>query len=114
MAHDAGNRALAAELEERAARLKQRFNEQFWLPDKGYYAVALDKDKRPVDACTSNMRQCLWYGIVDEDKVPVVAERLMSPEMFSGWGVRTLASNMVPTTRPATTTVPSGPTVMRS
>lgn len=77
MAHDAGNRALAAELEERAARLKQRFNEQFWLPDKGYYAVALDKDKRPVDACTSNMRQCLWYGIVDEDKVPVVAERLM-------------------------------------
>jgi glycogen debranching enzyme len=94
MAHDAGDTGLAAELEERAARLKHRFNEQFWLPDKGYYAVALDKDKRPVDACTSNMGQCLWYGIVDEDKVPVVAERLMSPEMFSGWGVRTLASNM--------------------
>ncbi|MBT8163655.1 MULTISPECIES: glycogen debranching N-terminal domain-containing protein [Arthrobacter] len=94
MAHDAGDSALAAELEEHAARLKQRFNEQFWLPDRGYYAVALDKDKQPVDACTSNMGQCLWYGIVDEDKVPKVVERLMSPEMFSGWGVRTLASDM--------------------
>ncbi|MDQ0616717.1 amylo-alpha-1,6-glucosidase [Arthrobacter globiformis] len=94
MAYDAGDKPLARELQERAARLKRRFNEQFWLPDKGYYAVALDKDKRPVDACASNMGQCLWYGIVDEDKVPTVAERLMSPEMFSGWGVRTLASDM--------------------
>ncbi|MFB8369780.1 glycogen debranching N-terminal domain-containing protein [Pseudarthrobacter sp. NPDC055928] len=94
MAYDAGDRDLAADLAERAARLKQRFNEQFWLPDKGYYALALDKDKRPVDACASNMGQCLWYGIVDDDKVPMVVERLMSPEMFSGWGVRTLASDM--------------------
>jgi len=47
-----------------------------------------------VDACASNMGQCLWHGIIDDDKVPMVAERLMSPEMFSGWGVRTLATNM--------------------
>ena len=94
MAYDGGDRALAIELEERAASLKQRFNDQFWLPKKGYYAVALDKDKQPVDACTSNMGQCLWYGIVDEDRVPRVVERLMSAEMFSGWGVRTLASDM--------------------
>ncbi|MBT2555911.1 glycogen debranching N-terminal domain-containing protein [Arthrobacter sp. ISL-5] len=94
MAYDAGDEALAADLVDRAARLKERFNERFWLPDRGYYAVALDKDKRPVDACTSNMGHCLWNGIVDVDKAPLVAERLMSPQMFSGWGVRTLASDM--------------------
>jgi glycogen debranching enzyme len=94
MAYDAGDLDLAADLRDRAARLKQRFNEQFWLPDRGYYAVALDRDKRPVDACASNMGHCLWFGLIDEDKAPLVVERLMSPEMFSGWGVRTLASDM--------------------
>ncbi|MDQ1060835.1 glycogen debranching enzyme [Arthrobacter globiformis] len=94
MAHDAGNRGLAAELLDRAEQLKKQFNERFWLPDHGYYAVALDRDKRPVDACASNMGHCLWSGIVDEDKARQVADRLMSPEMFSGWGVRTLATDM--------------------
>jgi glycogen debranching enzyme len=94
MAYDAGDAPLAAELVDQAAQLKKRFNEEFWLPDRGYFAVALDGKKRPVDACASNMGQCLWHGIIDEDKVPLVAERLMSPEMFSGWGVRTLASDM--------------------
>lgn len=79
---------------ERAAVLKKAFNERFWLPDKGYFAVALDKDKKPVDSCTSNMGQCLWVGIVDVDKAPPVVERLMSPEMFTGWGIRTLSSDM--------------------
>ena len=94
MAYDAGDRALAARLTDEAARLKKRFNEEFWMPDRGYFAIALDGKKRQVDACASNMGQCLWHGIVDEDKVPLVAERLMSPEMFSGWGVRTLATDM--------------------
>ena len=94
MAHEAGDSGKAVELRERAARLKRQFNEQFWLPDKGYYAVALDKDKRPVDACASNMGHCLTTGIIDGDKAPLVVERLMSPEMFSGWGIRTLASDM--------------------
>lgn len=94
MAYETGDLAKAAELRDRAARLKRQFNEQFWLPDKGYYAVALDKDKRPVDACASNMGHCLTTGIVDKDKAPSVVERLMSPEMFSGWGVRTLATDM--------------------
>lgn len=94
MAYDAGDLDLAAELRDRASQLKRRFNEQFWLPDKGYYAVALDKDKRPVDSCASNMGHCLWFGLIDEDKAPQVVERLMSPQMFSGWGVRTLASDM--------------------
>ena len=94
MAYDAGDAPLAAQLTAEAAQLKKRFNEEFWMPDRGYYAIALDGEKRQVDACASNMGQCLWHGIVDEDKVPRIAERLMSPEMFSGWGVRTLASDM--------------------
>ncbi|BCW44935.1 glycogen debranching N-terminal domain-containing protein [Arthrobacter sp. StoSoilB5] len=94
MAYDAGDYGKAAEMRQRAARLKRQFNEMFWLPDKGYYAVALDRDKRPVDACASNMGQCLWFGVVDEDKAPLVVKRLMSPEMYSGWGIRTLASDM--------------------
>ena len=94
MAYDAGDPTLGDELADRGARLKKRFNEQFWMPDRGYYAVALDGKKRQVDACASNMGHCLWVGLVDEDKAPLVAERLMSPEMFSGWGVRTLASDM--------------------
>ena len=94
IAYDAGDAPLAARLADEAAQLKKRFNEQFWLPERGYYAIALDGNKRPVDACASNMGHCLWVGLVDEDKAPLVAERLMSPEMFSGWGVRTLASDM--------------------
>jgi glycogen debranching enzyme len=94
MAYDAGDTAVGDELADRAMQLKKRFNEQFWIPERGYYAIALDGRKRQVDACASNMGHCLFLGLVDEDKAPQVAERLMSPEMFSGWGVRTLASDM--------------------
>ena len=94
MAYDAGDLALATDFADRAAQLKKRFNEEFWMPDRGYYAIALDGRKRQVDACASNMGHCLVYGLIDEDKAPQVVERLMSPEMFSGWGVRTLASDM--------------------
>jgi glycogen debranching enzyme len=94
LARSAGDTETELHWATRAASLKKAFNEKFWLPDKGYFAVALDKDKNPVDACTSNMGHCLMVGIVDEDKAPSVVERLMSPEMFTGWGIRTLASDM--------------------
>jgi glycogen debranching enzyme len=86
---DTANRCALA-----AARIRRLFNETFWLPDKGWFAVGLDRDKRPIDALTSNIGHCLWTGIIDEDKAPLVAERLMSAEMFNGWGVRTLATSM--------------------
>lgn len=94
LALDAGDAALARMWGDRAAELKEEFNRRFWLPQRGYFAVALDRDKLPVDACTSNMGHCLWSGIVDDDKAPLVAQRLMAPDMFSGWGIRTLASTM--------------------
>jgi glycogen debranching enzyme len=93
-AQAAGQDRAAATWADRAARLKSAFNDRFWLPDRGYFAVGLDADKRPIDALASNMGHCLWTGIVDDDKAAAVAARLMSPEMFSGFGVRTLASSM--------------------
>jgi glycogen debranching enzyme len=95
LARSAGDTGTEQRWAERAASLKKAFNERFWLPDKGYFAIALDKDKKLVDSCASNMGHCLWVGLVDVDKAPSVVERLMSPEMFTGWGIRTLASNMV-------------------
>ncbi|QIG42405.1 amylo-alpha-1,6-glucosidase [Nocardioides anomalus] len=85
---------VAREWDSRADALRAAFNERFWLGDRGWFALGLDRDKRAVDACASNMGHCLWSGIVDEDKAPLVAERLLSPEMFSGWGIRTLSSDM--------------------
>ena len=77
-----------------AATLKERFNRDFWMPDREHFAVALDRDKNPVDSLTSNIGHCLWTGIVDEDKAGAVARHLLSPEMFSGWGVRTMAASV--------------------
>ena len=94
LAADAGDSSLAEHWTERARRLKLAFNEAYWLPDRGYFAVALDRDKRPVDALSSNIGHCLWTGIVDERKAASVVAHLMSEPMFSGWGVRTLASTM--------------------
>jgi len=94
IARASGDDATASGYSDRADRLKRSFNDSFWLPERGWYAVGLDRDKRPIDALASNMGHCLWSGIVDEDKAPLVAQRLMSPEMFTGWGVRTLASSM--------------------
>ncbi len=94
-AREAGDESLAEEWSERARTLKERFNEQFWLADRGYFALALDGEKRPVDALASNMGHCLWTGIIDEDKARSVSEHLISPELFSGWGVRTLATSML-------------------
>jgi glycogen debranching enzyme len=62
--------------------------------DRGYFALALDAEKRPVDSMASNMGHCLWTGIVDVDKAASVARHLLSPEMFTGFGVRTLGTSM--------------------
>jgi glycogen debranching enzyme len=94
-ATERGDDEFAEELRTRAADLKARFNRDFWLEDRGWLAMGLDRDKRPIDALASNMGHCLWTGILDADKAELVADRLLSEEMFSGWGIRTLATSMV-------------------
>jgi glycogen debranching enzyme len=86
-----GDEGYAARLEREAAELKERFDRDFWLEERGYYAVALDVDGRPVDSLTSNIGHLLWSGIVDERRAEIVAGHLLGPRLFSGWGVRTMA-----------------------
>lgn len=89
-----GEPATAGRLRDRAAALQSRFADAFWLPDRGYYALALDGDKRPVDSLTSNVGHCLWTGIATDEHVAVMVERLAGEEMTSGFGLRTLATTM--------------------
>jgi len=95
-AEEAGDMAGWREWRERAAELRAAFRRDFWLPDRGYFAVGLDGAKQPIDSLTSNIGHCLWTGIVDTDLAGHVADKLLSPEMFSGWGIRTLATSMRP------------------
>jgi glycogen debranching enzyme len=81
----------AGKLDKQAADLKRRFNRDFWVTGRGYYAVALDADGRQVDSLTSNIGHLLWSGIVEKSKAKTIVRHLMSPRLFSGWGVRTLA-----------------------
>ncbi|MBW8825821.1 MAG: amylo-alpha-1,6-glucosidase [Acidobacteria bacterium] len=92
-ARAAGDEATCRTWTQRAEDLRAAFNHDFWLEDKGYFAVGLDAEKKAIDSLASNQGHCLWTGIVDEDKASAVADALLSPAMFNGWGVRTLASS---------------------
>jgi len=81
----------AARLREEAAELRQRFNEAFWMEDERYFAMALDRDKQQVRTITSNPGHCLYADILDQGKAEYVARRLLQPDMFSGWGIRTVS-----------------------
>ena len=83
--------AFADRLEQEAQDLKRRFNRDFWLADRGYFAIALDADGSQVDSLASNNGLLLWSGIVDTAKAKSVVGHLMGPRLYSGWGVRTLA-----------------------
>ncbi|MEV0360155.1 glycogen debranching N-terminal domain-containing protein [Nocardia sp. NPDC050697] len=85
---------VAAKLRDKAAELKQNFAAKYWLPERGWYAVALDRDKRRVDALTSNVAHCLWTGIATDAHAEQIVRRLAGPEMDSGFGLRTLGSDM--------------------
>jgi glycogen debranching enzyme len=83
---------LAHRLRTDAEALRERFEAAFWMPDAGYYAMALDSDKGQATAIASNPGHCLWSGIVSRERARQVADRLLEPSLFSGWGVRSLAS----------------------
>jgi glycogen debranching enzyme len=92
LAADVGDAELSSRLQREAAALKERFNRDFWIESEGYLALALDGDKRPVATITSNPGHCLWSRIVEDDKAPRVARRLLAPGLNSGWGIRTLSA----------------------
>ncbi len=79
----------------KAQDLKDEFNRKFWIPDKGYFALGLDRQKRQIDSLASNMGHCLWTGIVDAGKAASVAAHLTGQDMFSGFGIRTLARSSI-------------------
>ncbi len=83
---------LADRWEEEARDLKVRFNRDFWMEDQDFCALALDGEGKPVDSITSNPGHCLSLGIFTPEKAYSVAERLRAPDMFNGWGIRTLSS----------------------
>jgi glycogen debranching enzyme len=83
---------LARELRAEADVLRERFDRDFWMEDRGYYALALDGTGRKVDSITSNAGHLLWSGIAPAEKARLVADRLVGEGLFSGWGVRTMAA----------------------
>jgi len=78
-------------LRQEAQNLRERFNRDFWLKDKGFYALALQAGNKPAAVVSSNPGQALWTGIIDRDKAQQTVERLMADDMFNGWGIRTLS-----------------------
>ncbi len=88
-----GETERAEALERQAAALQERFNRDFWLEDLGFYAQALDQEKQAVPEVTSNPGHALMSGIMPHDRAAKVAERLVQPDMASGWGIRTRASS---------------------
>jgi glycogen debranching enzyme len=75
------------------SELKERFNRDFWLDDEGFVAFGLDADKRPLRVLTSNAGQCIATGIVSDENLPRLVRRIFAPDLFSGWGIRTLSTH---------------------
>ncbi|MGH2459144.1 MAG: amylo-alpha-1,6-glucosidase [Chloroflexota bacterium] len=75
--------------------LRDAFNDAFWMDDEGFYCLALDGDKKQAKVISSNPGQAVWSGIVPKNRAKLVIPRLMQPDLFTGWGIRTLASKEV-------------------
>ena len=87
-----GEHTRADTLRGQARELREQFERDFWMEDEGCYAQALDGSKRQVPAVTSNAGHALWAGIASPERGRRTAARLLAPDMFTGWGVRTLSS----------------------
>ncbi len=82
----------AADYRRRAGALREQWHRAFWMPDERFYAMALDGEKRQVRSIGSNAGHALGAGIVPRDCARAIADRLLEPDLFSGWGVRTLST----------------------
>ncbi len=87
------NKRRANALRRKAATLFKRFNDAFWDEESGFYAFALDGEKKKVLSVASNVGQCLWSGIIAPERARTVIKRLMRKDMWSGWGIRTLSAD---------------------
>jgi glycogen debranching enzyme len=87
-----GDGKQAQKLRQEASDLQQRFDDRFWMPGEGCYALGLDPAKQRIDAVASNMGQCLWSGIVPVARAKQVVQRLLRADMWCGWGIRTLSA----------------------
>jgi len=83
---------LAANLRKKATELRQKVEELFWCEETGFYAYALDGSKNQVKTIASNPGHLLWSGIASREHAARVVSRLMQPDMWSGWGIRTLSA----------------------
>ena len=90
-----GRHERAEQLETQARELAARFEEKFWLPELNTYALALDGHKEPCRVRSSNPGHLLFSGIVRQDRGAMIAEELLRPRFFSGWGIRTIAKDEV-------------------
>jgi glycogen debranching enzyme len=89
-----GDIGTADRFDRRADALRDAFDEAFWMEEHGCYALALDGEKRQVRVVSSNPGHCLWSGIARPDRARAVADRLLEPDVFSGFGIRTLSTGM--------------------
>jgi len=89
-----GDSGWAAELRDKAKLIREAVESSYWLPGAGFYAQALDGEKRPVDQISSNPGHLLYCGLPSPERASSVAERLMQPDMLTRWGIRTLSSKM--------------------
>jgi len=90
-----GDKHLAARLRSEADRLAGQIEGRFWWEAEGTYYLGLDGDKRPIDSVSSNPGHLLWQQAVDPERAAKVVRRLMTEDMWSGWGIRTLSSEHV-------------------
>jgi glycogen debranching enzyme len=91
--HILGDRQRSSKLLHEAAELQRRFEETFWMEDEGTYALGLDADKKLIDSVSSNPGHCLWATIASPERARRVMERMFQPDMWCGWGIRTLSSD---------------------
>ncbi len=88
-----GDVKTADRLKREALELARRFDRAFWVPSRGYYAMALDCDKRPLEVISSNPGHLLFTRIINKERARIVSNRLMRDDMFSGWGWRTMSQD---------------------
>ncbi|WP_242046306.1 MULTISPECIES: amylo-alpha-1,6-glucosidase [Calothrix] len=87
-----GEKEQGKKLRQKAHELYQRFNDRFWMEEEGFYCLGLDNHKQQIKSIASNPGHLLWSGIVPQERSQKVVERLFQPDMWCGWGVRTLSA----------------------